>query len=69
MTDEGPGFPDEHVNKAFDRFTHAETGPHHRGHRPRTKSGPGSRRSHHGTAAITGKATVTVTLLNQALSA
>jgi signal transduction histidine kinase len=66
VTDEGPGFPAEFVSRAFDRFSRAETS--------RTTGGTGLGLSlvqavaeaHHGTAAITGPATVTLTLPNGA---
>jgi signal transduction histidine kinase len=62
VTDEGTGFPATFVSKAFDRFSRAETS--------RTTGGTGLGLSlvqavaeaHHGTAAITGRSTVTLTL-------
>lgn len=68
VTDEGTGFPPEFVDKAFDRFSRAETS--------RATGGTGLGLSlvravaeaHHGTAAITDPATVALTLPDGAIS-
>lgn len=68
VADEGPGFPAEFVSRAFDRFSRAETS--------RTTGGTGLGLSlvqavaegHHGTAAVTAPATVTLTLPRHATS-
>jgi len=65
VRDEGPGFPAEYVDKAFDRFSRAETS--------RTTKGTGLglalvravAEAHGGTASITGPATVTLTIPEQ----
>ena len=65
VRDEGPGFPAEYVDKAFDRFSRAEVS--------RTTQGTGLglalvravAEAHGGTAAITGPATVTLTIPEQ----
>ena len=65
VRDEGPGFPAEYVDKAFDRFSRAETS--------RTTKGTGLglalvravAEAHGGTATITGPATVTLTIPEQ----
>ena len=65
VTDEGTGFPASFANQAFDRFSRAETS--------RSTAGTGlglslvraAAQAHHGTAAITDTATVTLTLPNR----
>jgi len=65
VRDEGPGFPAEYVDKAFDRFSRAETS--------RTTKGTGLglalvravAEAHGGTATITGPATVTLAIPEQ----